>query len=32
MPVSTAEYESLWMARLAEQHDAYHWDAERVRF
>ena len=24
--------QSLWMARLAEQHDTYHWDAERVRF
>ena len=23
--------QSLWMARLAEQHDTYHWDAERVR-
>ena len=32
MPVSTAEYQSLWMARLVKSHDDYPRDAKRVRF
>ena len=32
MPISTAEYGALWMARLVEWHDDHARDAERFRF